>query len=116
MITEHETLEFETHIWAVPTSDYARELDPTTPMFTYELYNHTQRCWTQGAVKVAPATVTATVPAGVNLVQAALDTLQEEIDDINKRAKEETLRVQHKMQELLLLAGPSTQENVISEQ
>ena len=80
MFTVSESVTGKVEIWAVPRSQWA---DPSDPAFSYQLCAGTMP-YQKGAVKVSTQEVTLTVPAGVNLLQAALDTLE----DAKKKALE----------------------------
>lgn len=80
MFTVSESVTGEVQIWAVPRSSYAPK---DAPPFSYQLHAGTMP-YQKGAVKVSTQEVTLTVPAGVNLLQAALDTLE----DAKKKALE----------------------------
>lgn len=73
MFTVAESVTGEVQIWAVPRSSYAPK---DAPPFSYQLHAGTIP-YQDGSVKVCTHTVTLQVPAGVNLLQAALDTLED---------------------------------------
>ena len=72
MFTVAETVTGEVQIWAVPRSSYAPK---DAPPFSYQLHAGTIP-YQEGAVKVCSHHITLEVPAGINLLQAALDTLE----------------------------------------
>jgi hypothetical protein len=73
-LTKAEPVTGDIDIWAVPRSQYA---DKNDPPWHYEL-RAGSRCWTTGAVLVNTVPVTLTVPAGLNLVSKAIETLKKE--------------------------------------
>ena len=73
MFTVSESVTGKVEIWAIPRSQWA---DKSEPPFSYKLYAGTSP-YQEGAVKVSTQEITLSVPAGVNLLQAALDTLEE---------------------------------------
>jgi hypothetical protein len=73
MFTVSESVTDKVEIWAIPRSQWA---DKSEPPFSYRLYAGTSP-YQEGAVKVSTQEVTLSVPAGINLLQAALDTLEE---------------------------------------
>lgn len=73
MFTVSESVTGEVQIWAVPRSSYAPK---DAPPFSYQLHAGTIP-YQDGSVKICTHTVTLEVPAGVNLLQAALDTLED---------------------------------------
>lgn len=80
MFTVSESVTDKIEIWAIPRYQWA---DKSEPPFSYHLYAGTTP-YQEGAVKVSTQEVTLSVPAGINLLQAALDTLE----DAKVRARE----------------------------
>lgn len=104
MFTKKEPVTGSVYIWAIPSSQWARENDPTTPPFRYEL--HTGNPWQNGAVRVSEHEVTLIVPPGVNLLAAAVETLEarkkEAMDTYARTVKE----LDDQIRGLLMLGGP----------
>ena len=86
-------------IWAVPNHDAAPDQDP----FNYELFTVGSRPWRDGAVKVNTLPVTLMVPAGLNLIQKAIDTLKEAQDEVLKDAHEKVAELEKRIGEFTLL-------------
>ena len=87
-LTVEETLTQTLKIWAVPNKDYDPKEEDSRP-FRYEvrkggLYDY-DKPYQEGAVEVAETDVTVTVPGGVDLVWAAVQTLER----ARKEAREE---------------------------
>lgn len=95
--TKEERVSGEVAIWAIPNDGFGDDKRP----FKYEL--HTGRCWITGAVQVTSYQVSLSVPAGINLVEMALRT----IEDAKKSKWDEYLRevkdLDEQKQRLLLL-------------
>lgn len=73
MFTKYEKVEATAQIWAIPRQSW----EPAeNPPFSYRLYCNGSP-YTDGAVKVADAPISAFVPEGINLLQAALETLED---------------------------------------
>jgi mRNA-degrading endonuclease HigB of HigAB toxin-antitoxin module len=66
-------------IWAVPTKEYNNG-DWQNTGFQYQL--HTGNPYVTGSVKVGEQQVTLQVPSGVNLLQAAIETVQKAKKDL----------------------------------
>ena len=81
MLTKEKTITRKVHIFAIPIASHALEEggDP----FTYEVYPY-ENHYDENAVRVMEHEVTVTIPAGLNLVSLAIDTLE------SLKEKEET--------------------------
>lgn len=104
MITKHTKVNGTASVWAVPTSEYERKNDPSVGMFRYEI---TERAWATGAVKVKEYDITLQVPAGINLLERAIATLEEERTRVLGEAQKKAMELEKEIQKLLLLGGPS---------
>lgn len=92
-------------IWAVPTSEWERKNDPDIGMFRYEV---AQYQYQTGAVKVRECEVTLTVPAGINLLERAIATLEEERTRVLGEAQKKAMELEQEIKKLLLLGGPGS--------
>ncbi len=90
-------------IWAVPNHNAEANQDP----FTYELYTD-GKPWRDGAVKVNTLPVTLMVPAGLNLIQKAIETLKEAQDEVLKDANEKVAELEKRIGEFTLLTYSPT--------
>lgn len=102
MYTKTEQVTGEVEIWAIPRQAWQ---DPTDPPFRYQIgrsYIHT------GEVKVSTHEVTLTLPAGVNLYLAAMDTLETAKADAFKEYQKKAEEIDKQIKSLLQLAGPAT--------
>lgn len=99
MFTKAELITGTIEIWARPRKFYDTEGDSP---FIYEL----RRPYEDGEVKVATHEVSLAVPAGVNLVEAALETLKAKKTEIQAKADDEMAKVDKQIQSLRLLAAP----------
>jgi len=86
-------------IWAVPNHNAEPDQDP----FDYELFTVGSRPWRDGAVKVNTLPVTLMVPAGLNLIQKAIETLKEAQDEVLKDAHEKVAELEKRIGEFTLL-------------
>lgn len=108
MLTKKEPVTGNVYIWAVPRGRYEMEADPTINSFRYEL--HTGSPWQSGAVRVSEHEVTLTVPAGVNLLAAALETLELKKKKAFESYAREIKQIDEQIAGLMLLSGPTTVE------
>lgn len=108
MLTKKEPVTGNVYVWAIPQSKYALEQDSTLPPFRYEI--HTGSPWQNGAVRVSEHEVTLTVPAGVNLLAAALETLELKKKEAFEAYAREVKQIDEQIAGLMLLSGPTTVE------
>lgn len=105
MITEKEVVTGKVFVWAVPTPSYLKDKYGDRP-FHYEL-NTSDYSYVKGAVKVHEQEISVLVPAGINLVAKAIETLEDE----KVKAREEYLKkiaeYQQQIDGLKLLPAPS---------
>jgi hypothetical protein len=102
MYTKSEQVTGEVEIWAIPRQAWQ---DPTDPPFRYQIgrsYIHT------GEVKVSTHEVTLTMPAGVNLYLAAMETLETAKADAFKVYQNKAEEIDKQIKAMLQLAGPGT--------
>lgn len=114
MLTKNESVVGEVQIWAVPRSKYYMEQHPSESPFEYQL--HTRDPWTTGAVRVCAHEVTLQVPAGVNLLAAAVETLEAKIKEAEATYLRTKLELQEQINNLLMLShSPAQREDDVLE-
>ena len=64
------------NVWAVPRGVYEIEQNPNIDPFKFSVSTDNSN-WETGAVNVYSTEVTITVPAGIDLTQKAVETLEE---------------------------------------
>lgn len=106
MFTTQQLITGTVYIWAIPCSRYEMEEEPTRFPFRYEL--HTNSPWQAGAVRVSEHQVTLTVPPGVNLLAAALETLEAKKKEAFDYYARQVAEIDEKIQQLMMITGPST--------
>ena len=115
MLTKNEPVVGEVQIWAVPRSKYYMNENPTASPFEYQL--HTRDPWTTGAVRVCTHEVTLQVPAGINLLAAAVETLEAKIKEAEATFIRTKLELQEQINNLLMLsyspANPTVEDGVL---
>lgn len=120
MLTKNDHVTSVISIWAVPLSDWQiAELEEGALPFEYETHT-TTKPWKRGAVKVTEHNVTLSVPEGVNLLEKAIETLEEAIEDRKKQYHTDVAEINQRIQELLLLtyvpAEEPTEEVILAEE
>jgi hypothetical protein len=105
-ITEHERISGEVEVWAVPVDQYTAE--ETGRLFEYEI--RTYRSFDDGAVKVCTDTITVDVPGGINLIEKAIETLDEKAAEHLKEYQEALKEIEHKKSQLLMLTHIEPEE------
>lgn len=109
MYTSNEAARGKVAVWAVPKYSWEleaelRENPNTTPRpFKYALYAGTKP-WQDGAVQVVEREVSIVVPAGINLVEKAVETLEEAKRELYVETQEKINKLDARIQELRLLA------------
>ena len=106
ILTQRSLVSATVGIWAIPLSRYAMECaEPGTHPFNYKLVIGNP--WEMGATKVHEELVTLTMPAGINLLAAAVETLRSNKEEIMKDAMERMKEIDSQIQQLLMLSGPA---------
>lgn len=108
MLTTKEPVTGTVYVWAIPRSKYDLESNPDATPFRYEICTNTP--WQNGAVRVSEHEVTLTVPAGVNLLAAALETLELKKKEAFDSYARQVRQIDEQIAGLLMLSGPSTVE------
>jgi len=75
MKTTEENVVGEVSIWAVPRTEWEIKQSDDKKFFHLELYSQNLEPYREGAVQLCTEEVTLTCPAGIDMVQAAVDTL-----------------------------------------
>lgn len=122
MITKQETVVSEAAIWAIPVEEWRRKTDPELGLFEYKIITHSP--WESGAVKVIDVTVAGVVPEGINLLQRAIETLEDAKLEKFKAYKEAEARIDQQIAGLLMIgheapsaefgAGPFPEDEVVA--
>jgi hypothetical protein len=100
-------------IWAEPKSAWRieQEIEAGDPNpFPFEYTLRTSKPYGAGNVKVYGEDVTLTVPAGINLLAKAVDTLNEAIADERKESSLRIASLQGQINNLLQLEFKATEE------
>ena len=96
MKTTSKTVSGPISIWAVPRTDWEVESSDDNELFDLELYSGDIKPYREGAVHIHTEAVNVECPAGIDMVQAAVDTLHDakereatqyaaRIGDLNKK-------------------------------
>ena len=91
-------------IWAIPKSDYEIEESPNEMPFNYKIM--TGPCstpWQDGSVKVHEADMTMYVPAGLDLLEKAVETLKDQIKETRAEAQSKIVKYEAQINNLLLI-------------
>lgn len=106
MYTKHTAVESKATIWAIPKSENTIKYelldhpDVTPEPFFYKIYAGYSTPYESGAVKVHDFEITAFVPAGINLVEKAVETMQKEIETIKADAYDAVTKLEKRIQDL----------------
>lgn len=100
MFTKNESVTGDISIWAVPRQSWESE---DAPPFHYSLYSSGRYPYQEGSVKVTTVSVTLQVPAGINLLQAAIETLEEAKDQAHKTYLEKVNHIDKQIKSLQML-------------
>lgn len=100
-MTKATTCEGEVSVFAAPNSMYNPE-DPDSKPFTYVLREGT-RHWNEKYVLVCTHNVTLDVPAGVNLVAKAIETLRDKIAEKRADLVEEVANLEAEIAKLNMI-------------
>jgi hypothetical protein len=92
-------------IWAIPHGIYYMEEHPGARPFRYEIRKGDP--WTTGAVKVCEHELTLAVPAGINLIAAAVETLNNKKKELMERLHTEMQEIDRQISNLLQLPPPA---------
>jgi len=92
-----ETLE----VWAIPKSSWVMENDPNQLPFRYEA--RIGKAYQDGAVKLYEEKISLYVPEGIDLLEKAVETLQDEMKNVRKETKERLEDLQDQVNKLLLI-------------
>lgn len=95
-LTREETVTGMVHIYAVPSTDRSRAFD-------YRVTSYEPYLMPTSAVKVTTFEVSGVVPAGINLVERALETMEQKQREIQEKADREKERIEEEKQNLLMI-------------
>lgn len=97
-------------IWAIPKTvealKYENRVNPdgtVSEPFMYKIYVGYSTPYESGAVKVHDFEVVATVPAGINLVEKAVETMRKEIDTIRAESYNAVTKLEKRIQDLMYI-------------
>lgn len=102
MLTKREKVQGTAFIWALPTSDWERKMDPEIGVFKYDVSTQSHR-YESGAVKVSEHPISLEVPAGINLLERAIATLNEEKQRVLGEAQKKATEIQEQINGLLMI-------------
>lgn len=108
MITKQSIITGEVSVWAIPKSSW--EMEKGADPFKFVLATG-DMSYCRGAVKVYTTKVDVMIPAGIDLLQQAIATLEEQQKNILAEAHKKHIELQEEINRLRLLThAPSTQE------
>ena len=91
-------------IWAIPKSDYEiEESAPGEMPFKYQIMTSGGSPWQDGSVKVHEKEITMYVPAGLDLLEKAVETLKEQIKETRAEAQSKIYKYEAQINNLLLI-------------
>lgn len=101
-------------IWAIPRQVryYSQEEIRQEP-FEYSLRRVGDSPWADGAVKVNTIEVDYTIPAGINLLQKAIETLEEQKRKSYEDHLDNVRKLDEQINQLKLLAPPQAEDGSI---
>lgn len=111
MYTVSESVTGKVDIWAIPRSEWAPK---DNPPFSYALYTGTVP-YQDGAVKVHSYDVTLEVPAGINLLQAAMDTLEDAKVKARETYMEQIRKLDQQIKNLQMITHQPEPKDVVGE-
>jgi hypothetical protein len=107
MKTKREVVVQEACIWAVPVQEWQRDQYPEGQAFYYSIYAGASP-YQSGSVNVCTIEVSGMVPAGVNLLERAVATLEEKKATAYKNYMKEVAAADKQIQGLMLLGHDSS--------
>lgn len=107
MKSKKVTIPVEISIWAVPLQDYETQPEYHPFPFTYRFFTKGTRPYHHGAVLVEEQMHDITVPEGINLVEKAVDAIQDEIDALETEFHEAKSVLVQKLRDLQMLEAPT---------
>ena len=93
-------------VWAIPRNQ--EFVNPGELPFRYQVNTDGHTPWQDGATKVHTTEVTVIVPAGIDLLASAIDTLKEEIKRTKDEAKVRVEKFEKQIANLSLLEHKPT--------
>ena len=112
--TKAETVTGTVYIWAIPLSQWeiTEEDKAKGRLFKYAI-STCDNLYIQGSVLVHEVCFSAQVPAGLNLVEKAVETLEASIAKKREEFLKEEASLREQIKGLLLLTDRQTEEGVI---
>jgi len=102
LITEKTPVTETIQLWAMPHSKWHRETFPDDGPFMFVM--RTDEPYGEGNILLDEQELTLHVPAGIDLREKAIETLQAEVDKVRREAKERCKDLQEQINSLRLLA------------
>ena len=90
-------------IWAIPKHEYQIEADPHSLPFNYEFRRKGHTPYQDGSTLVHTVDVTLVVPAGIDLLEKAIETLKSEIQKTRAEAQVQVEKLEKQIEGLLML-------------
>lgn len=103
MKTERTKVTQEVHIWAIPKSEWEIQESPNELPFRYQMFTNHNTPWQDGSVKVSSHDVDLYVPADIDLLGAAIETLKEQIETVRNESWVKIKKFEEQIQNLTLL-------------
>jgi len=114
MLTKREKVQGTAFIWALPTTEWERNMDPELGVFKYNVSTQSHR-YESGAVKVSEHPISLEVPAGINLLERAIATLNEEKQRVLGEAQKKATEIQEQINGLLMISHEKPVKEVAGE-
>tara|TARA_R110002153_G_scaffold24492_3_gene78138 strand:- start:592 stop:939 length:348 start_codon:yes stop_codon:yes gene_type:complete len=100
-VTIEETIYQTLAVWAIPQSEWHIATYPEDGHFYYAV--RTNKPWESGAIQVCEEVCGFTVPAGIDLATAAVETYKAAIEEKNAQHHIEITELKNKIDSLLVL-------------
>ncbi len=99
--TTQESVTAEVAVWAIPRTEHEISTSDDGCPFNYEL--RLTDAWQDGAIKLHEATVAVNLPAGIPLLDKAIETLKEAIEEERRESDKRVARMQARIDSLALI-------------
>lgn len=102
MNTEKTTVKGKVSIWAIPKrkSELENLKEGEQP---FDLTLRTDHCYADSAVNLAKVEVEVLLPEGINIMERAIETLEQEAEEAERYAAEVKQRCKQKIESLMLI-------------
>ena len=105
--TKTTVVKGKAQIWAKPSYEYDYELEENVPTgFEYVIQDYAP--WQNGSVMVSEQEIELTVPAGINLVEQAIETLERAEEEALHQYNETKAELSKRKQQLLQITYQET--------